>query len=400
MNRVVESRLAEALARAMRAEADALSHRWLDRISARVAIDPNHIFPSEEIIDHVPLLLEGIADYLADPTEEISSDAPVIAKAIELGELRHSQGFGADEILKEYELLGGVLFTFLIRVVDEVEEECGRAELLACAHRLFRAIAVVQQVTTNHYLRLTEERVREREERLRGFNRTVSHQLKNRLGAVMGAAEMLGEDWIRQNPPQFERFIQIVSSNAVAMEAILKDLLALSRMDPDAMQNRNVLLPEAVAEVVRQLREPSAEAGVQIRILQDLPEVEVNAPVVELCLNNYLSNAIKYHDPEAAEPWVEIGGERCPIEDGEEIVVYVRDNGIGVPEALREQLFRRFFRAENATTEGVEGTGLGLSIVRETAESLGGRAWAEFEGDRGSVFRFSLPLRSETPTSS
>jgi signal transduction histidine kinase len=73
-------------------------------------------------------------------------------------------------------------------------------------------------------------------------------------------------------------------------------------------------------------------------------------------------------------------------------VIRVRDNGLGVPERDRDRLFERFFRAHTASTSGIEGTGLGLSIVRETAESLGGKAWAEFpEGE--SVFAFSLPCR-------
>jgi signal transduction histidine kinase len=63
-----------------------------------------------------------------------------------------------------------------------------------------------------------------------------------------------------------------------------------------------------------------------------------------------------------------------------------------VPAELRERLFERFFRAESPISKEVEGTGLGLSIVQESVEALGGRAWAEFDGERGSVFKFSLPL--------
>jgi signal transduction histidine kinase len=77
---------------------------------------------------------------------------------------------------------------------------------------------------------------------------------------------------------------------------------------------------------------------------------------------------------------------------GCELVVRVRDNGLGVPDRERERLFERFFRAEDARTSGVEGTGLGLSIVRDTVESIGGRAWAEFE-TQGSTFAIALPCR-------
>jgi signal transduction histidine kinase len=75
--------------------------------------------------------------------------------------------------------------------------------------------------------------------------------------------------------------------------------------------------------------------------------------------------------------------------------VYVRDNGIGVPVAARPRLFEQFYRAHGETVTEIGGTGLGLSIVRETAESLGGRAWAEFPDSGGSLFAFSLPSRRE-----
>jgi signal transduction histidine kinase len=84
------------------------------------------------------------------------------------------------------------------------------------------------------------------------------------------------------------------------------------------------------------------------------------------------------------------------IRDGDpcEVVVRVRDNGLGVPEEARAQLFRRFFRAHEGTVTGEEGTGLGLAIVRETIESVGGRAWAEFDPVEGSVFAISFPCNT------
>jgi signal transduction histidine kinase len=390
----VNCRLAGALAVRMRENREELTRRWLDRIAARVDLDPNKVFPTDELLDHVPLLMDKIADYLENPSDEITADAPVTGKAIELGELRWAQGFDAHEILKEYEILGGVLFAFLVRTVDEVDEECSRAELLSCAHRLFRAVSVIQQMTTMHYLRLAAERVNEREQRLRGFNRMVTHEMKNRIGSMLGAGQLLADPEIATNDAQRARFAQMVVQNAEGMQVLLENLLELSRVDTSSRQQRNVLLPRVAAEVCRQLRDMAGARQVQVRI-RDLPEVEVNAAAVELALSNYLSNAIKYSDPEVDERWVELratlgneaGGPAC------ELVIEVTDNGLGVPMDKREGLFSRFFRAHGDTVTGVEGTGLGLSIVRETVEGLGGRAWAEFDAERGSRFYTALPCR-------
>jgi signal transduction histidine kinase len=399
MDITINCRLAAALADHLRAERANLTLRWLDRIAARVAIDPNRIFPTETLLNHVPLLIDGIADYLEDPAMEITADVPVIGKAVELGELRFSQGFAAHEILKEYEILGGVLFAFLVRTVDAIEEPCTRGELLACAHRLFRAVVVIQQVTTTHFLRAVSERVNEREERLRSFNRTVSHELKNRISALLGAGQLLQEEVISADAQQRDRFARMVVENAEAMQSLLENLISLSRTDTEVRQQRHVLLPNAVAEVVRQLREMAKAYAVNVRVEEGMPPVEVNAAAVELCLTNYLSNAIKYSDPRKVERWVAVRGWIATGELGyDEVVVEVRDNGLGVEPRSRDRLFERFFRAPGNTVTGVEGTGLGLSIVRETMESVGGRAWAEFHDTDGSRFLLALPCRrSRTP---
>ena len=391
----VNCRLAVALAARMRENREDLTRRWLDRIAARVAVEANRVFPTDEMLDHVPLLMDGIADYLEDPADEITADGSVSGKAIELGALRFEQGFDAHEILKEYEILGGVLFAFLVRTVDEIEEPCTRGELLACAQRVFRAVSVIQQVTTTQYLSEVGREVQEREERLRSFNRMVSHELKNRIGAVLGAGQLLAEPLIAASDDKRARFSAIVVENAEAMQDVLENLIELSRMDSTKVgQQRNVLLPEAAFEVTRQLRDMAHARGVYVRLDSSLPRVEVNAAATELCLSNYLSNAIKYSDPAKAERWVEVRGAiRRDMEEGDcELVIEVEDNGLGVPQDNREGLFQRFFRAHGATVTGVEGTGLGLSIVRETVEALHGRAWAEFH-EGGSKFCFALPCR-------
>jgi signal transduction histidine kinase len=394
MEITVNCRLAEALAQRMHGAKEDLTRRWLDRIAARVTIDPNRIFPSDDLLDHVPVLISGIADYLQNPADEITADIPVVAKAIELGELRFSQGFPAPQLLKEYEILGGVLYSFLIRSVDEIDEPCTPSELLACGHRLFRAVSIIQSITTSQFLRLLDDRIREREERLRGFNRMVSHELKNRIGVVLGASQLLTEEWIRNDAEQLAKFAGIVVDNAEEMQTMLQNLMELSRTDVDVRQQRHVLLPEAAAEAARQLRTFAESHGVEIRIRPDVPPVEVNAAVVELCLSNYLSNAIKYCDPASEERWVEVGGSIELSETGEaELVVRARDNGLGVPEEARPRLFQRYFRADREREYLVEGTGLGLSIVRETIAQLGGRTWAEFGPGAGSTFCFSLPCR-------
>lgn len=386
--------LRATLANRIRASREDIVHRWLDRINARVSIEKNEVFPTDELINHVPLLLDGVADYLEAPEQELNASSPVTAKAMELGALRHAQGFDAYEILKEHEILCGIIFTTLRPAIEELGDKVTAADAIECWEQIGQAVELIRQATVAHFLRLAAESVSEREGRLRRFNRMVAHELKNRVGAVRGAGHMLEEPWLAEEERQ--RFQRMILDNAEGLQAVLGNLESLSRLESDARQRKNVLLPQAAAEVVRQLRDAAQARRVDVEIADDLPPVEVDAAAVELCLTNLVSNAIKYADTSQDRPWVRISGELVyPNHLYGELIVRVQDNGVGVPLKSRERLFEQFYRAHSQTVTEAEGTGLGLSIVRETAESLGGRAWAEFPEQGGTVFAFCFPSRRE-----
>jgi signal transduction histidine kinase len=386
--------LAARLAARLRAARTDVVRRWLDRIIARVTIDPGNVFPTDELLNHVPILVDGIAEYLERGESVVEGDVPIDAKAMELGALRHSQGFDAYEILKEHELLAAVLYAFLREVLDDVGPASPDA-VAFCWQRVAEVTEHIRQATMTHFLRISAEQVRLREERLRRFNRMVSHELKNRIGAIRGASSLLAEPWLEA--AQTAKFLRIIGQNAEGLQRVLENLIALSRIDADSRQQRNVLLPQATAEVVRQLRDAAKLGGVEVRVDPTMPAVEVDAAAVELCLANYVSNAIKYADRDKPERWVDISAELVVSTAARpgELLVRVRDNGLGVPVDGRARLFEQFFRAHGETVTGIEGTGLGLSIVQETVASLGGRVWTEFPDEGGSVFGFSLPSRRE-----
>lgn len=386
--------LAVTLADRLRDQRDGLTKRWLVRIAERVALTPQRIFPSDDLIDHVPLLLLGIADYLEDPARPVVADTPVMAKAMELGALRYAQGFDEHQLLKEYEILGGILFQFLANEVDQIDTDCTRTELVQCAGRIFQAIALIQQATTTQFLMLARAQIAEREDRLRTFNRALTHELRNRIGAALGAAQIMEMPEIEAVERQ--RLNDVVLRNIESMRGVLDNLLVLTGVPVESRQHRNVQLPEAAQEAARHVRAAARARAVAIRIDPLLPQVEVSAAAVELCLTNLLANAIKYADPSASERWVEVRGRVTSRDDApEEVVVEVVDNGLGVPPDARARLFQRFFRAHESAMPDIEGTGLGLSIIRDTVGALGGRAWAEFP-PKGSLFAFTLPCRRGT----
>lgn len=386
-------KLAATLADGLRSAKQELVTQWLDRISARVAISTKRVFPTHELLNHVPLLIEGIAGYLKRPERDINSKAPVVAKAMELGALRHAQGFDAYEILKEYEMLGEIIFDNLAMSADRIPQDVPRRDFLACWQRTGQAIELIRQATMSHFLRLSAAQINERENRLRRFNRTVAHELKNNINAISSASTALTESWFDE--AQRKQLEAVIAKNAESLTRVLANLDSMSRSQSDSRQGRNVLLPDVASEAVQELKEAAQAKGVDVRISDDLPSIEVDAATVELCLMNYVSNGIKYSDSAKGERWVAIEAtvQGPDTEKDREVIIRVSDNGIGVPADSRRQLFQEFYRAHPDTVTGADGSGLGLSIVRETVESIGGRAWAEFPGATGSVFAFALPAR-------
>lgn len=392
MSAAQPSPLALALARRLRDSRAELTARWLSRIVDRVSVDPNRVFPTDDLLDHMPLLLDGIASHLEDPSRTIAGHGAVTDRARELGALRFTQGFSEHELQKEYELLGGILHAFAERVAAEHQPPATAQEALECAHRLFHAIALIQQATTSRFLEHTVAQLAEREERLQAFNRAITHEIRNRVGVTLGAGRLL------QMPamPDDKRaeLADVVVRNANGMQMVLENLLELSRARLPARQQRHVRLPDAAAEAARQLRDAAQRRGVVVRLDDSLPAVEVNAAAVELVLANLISNGIKYSDPEKDERWVEVRGRVELDADGTpcQLRLEVVDNGLGIPAEARERLFERFFRAHEKLSPGVEGTGLGLNIVREVLEGIGGQVWAEFP-PTGTVFVIAMPCR-------
>jgi signal transduction histidine kinase len=384
--------LATILAAALRESRNQLTARWLERLVARVDLPANRVFPTDDILDHMPLLIAGIADDLQDTGRPINADSEVVHRAMELGGMRHSQGFDEYEILKEFEILGGILFTFLAERVANDPASYSAEEVLSATSRVFRALSVVQQAAVSHYTQLMKARVSEREGRLRGFNRALTHEFRNRIGAAMGASQIL--DLPNLGDEERSKLTGVIIANMNSMQIVLENLVELTNLEFDARQQRHIRLPEAVRESIRHLRDMATSRGVAIEVATEMPEVEVPAAAVELSLTNLISNAIKYADMEEPRRWVRLTSRITPAETGEpcEVTLDVSDNGIGVPAADQSRVFERLFRAANAEASGAEGTGLGLSIVRETIQALGGRVLASFDG-KGTTFTVSLPCR-------
>jgi len=224
----------------------------------------------------------------------------------------------------------------------------------------------------------------EKNDELEQFTYTVSHDLKAPIITIKGFLGFLGEDVRSGNQTRIDSDIARITEATDKMHRLLNELLELSRIG--RMTNPPVLVPlgELVVEAVEILQGRLQTHPVQLTIAEDLPVVQGDRQRLLVVFQNLIDNAAKFSAGQTA-PVVEIGAE-----DGgdNELVVFVRDNGIGIQPEHHERIFGLFNKLDPAA----EGTGVGLALVKRIVEFHGGRIWLESEVGKGTTFYFTLPM--------
>ena len=236
-----------------------------------------------------------------------------------------------------------------------------------------------------------EARVTERTAELEAANReletfsySVSHDLRAPLRAIDGYSRLLAEEHTRSLDAEAQSFLASIRAGARAMNQLITDILAYSRLERRARRDETIAVRELVLSVLAERAEAIAAAGAKIHV--EVPDIEIRADRggLDMALRNLLDNAIKF-SRKAAPPVIEIG---CAVEDAR-IVLSVKDNGIGFDMKFHDRVFELFSRLERA--EEYEGTGVGLSMVRRALLRMGGQARAESAPGRGATFFLELP---------
>lgn len=222
----------------------------------------------------------------------------------------------------------------------------------------------------------------------RDFVANVSHELKTPVTTLKGCVETLS-DSAHLDKHDADRFLAMMRRHVERLDAIIEDLLTLSRIEHDAEQGRIVAEPGAVCTVLREALQAFAKAAeaknisVDVRCSDDLV-VPINAQLLEHAVGNLIDNAIKYSDP----------GTRVDVSAviaGEFVEIAVADQGPGIEKRHLDRIFERFYRVDSARSRGLGGTGLGLSIVRHAVLAHRGTVSVESTPGRGSVFRIRIP---------
>jgi signal transduction histidine kinase len=217
---------------------------------------------------------------------------------------------------------------------------------------------------------------------LEQFAYVASHDLQEPLRMVAAYTQLLSERYKGKLDENADKYIHYAVDGATRMQALVKDLLAFSRV---GRQGREAQLTESSALVdgaAKNLQAAIHESGARVEYA-DLPAIVADASLLTQVFQNLIGNAIKFR---GSEPIViRITAEKTK----QETVFSIADNGIGIALEHSELVFAIFKRLH--TREEYPGSGIGLSICKKVVEQHGGRIWVESEPGRGCTFRFTLP---------
>jgi two-component system phosphate regulon sensor histidine kinase PhoR len=223
----------------------------------------------------------------------------------------------------------------------------------------------------------------------RDFISNISHELRTPLAALKALVDTL-RDGALEDPPAAERFLNRMETEVDALTQMVQELLELSRIESGRAPLHLVPVPVSgvVLPPVERLRPQAERAGLTLTVTlpPGLPSVLADAERVQQVVTNLVHNAVKFTPP---------GGQVTVSAEGaeDEVVIKVRDAGVGIPLDALPRIFERFYKADRARSGG--GTGLGLAIARHIVQAHGGRIWVESVEGHGSTFYFSLLVAGE-----
>lgn len=363
---------------------------WIELLKERVGTRTVASLPEQALRNHIPVVLQSIAEFLMVPAEAVR--ARTLGHLRLHAQLRHEQGYDIQELLIEFDFLTNLVFArtrgFLAEFADAEPGEV--AEVFSLLSTGMRAVSFV---TVGIYRERENDLGRDLSRRLQEVADTISHELSTPLNAIALGTTMLAKDEVASSAEDRQRYLGLVRESISRSKDLLESVRMLALSEGARTEERWQSLSGVAGKVTRQLHDYALEQGVRIEV-GELPAADVDAVRVGLALLNLVGNGIKYRDAEKDEAWVRV--EATWTEDevaGCVVELKVEDNGVGIPGDLRAHVFQRHFRGHPELGEGL---GLGLSLASRTLAQIGGTLeLSETEVGVGTSFLLSVRARPE-----
>ncbi len=296
---------------------------------------------------------------------------------------------------KNHDYVGYIIV--LIDVTREIEMDQMKSQFISnVSHELRTPVTISPMFTKNHdyvgYIIVLIDVTREIEmDQMKSqFISNVSHELRTPVTVLRSYIDTLYSYGDEFDEKTKKEFIETLNTEIIRLNSMVNDILDFSRLDSNAKIEKDEndisqLVDACVSQVQVLLKEHNLKIEVEKDI--DIPLLMFNYNSIARALTNYLSNAIKYA-PQDSTIKVRLYKEL----ENNQVIVTVRDEGIGIAPEFQKKVFERFYRVENKT-HSVKGTGLGLHLVKTTIEKHHfGHVFVNSQPGHGSTFGFSLPI--------
>ena len=220
---------------------------------------------------------------------------------------------------------------------------------------------------------------------LEAFSYSVSHDLKAPLRAIIGFSQIIVEDYHSDIKPEVKRYLGLINDNAENMAKLINELLNLSKMGRAAMRIQQINLNEIAERCKNEILNGIKNRKVTFRI-HPMPLVKADKTLMHQVMLNLISNAVKFTAMKS-DTIIEVGSTK----KNNEVIFYVKDNGIGFDMKYVDKVFSVFQRLHS--TEEFQGTGIGLSIVQRVIHKHNGKIWIKSKINKGTTVYFMLKIK-------
>ncbi len=228
------------------------------------------------------------------------------------------------------------------------------------------------------------EALRAKEEMLQN----VSHELRTPLTMIRGYSELMEEEALGPLTPEQREAIHVMLRHVERLHFMVDRLLLLRSLDEISLEPEEIHLPAWLREIQAAWQHRVHEQGVNVvlDVVEDIPPLMADRRLMTAVMDNLLDNALKFCSE----------GDTITLRArvvGNEIILCVQDEGVGIPPDQLDRIFDRFYQVSSGLSRRYGGMGIGLALCKQIVEMHGGRIWAESEGEgKGATFCVALPL--------
>lgn len=280
------------------------------------------------------------------------------------------------------------------QVMEAVEDCARRLEDLNANLEHTVAERTAELLSANAELEQANAELKRLENLKDEFLANTSHELRTPLNSIIGISESLIDGATGKLSQQTSANLAIIANSGRRLFNLVSDILDFSQILSEklTLQLKSVGLREVVEIILVLCRPLVGNKDLQLvnAIARNTPPIRADEDRLQQILYNLVGNAIKF----TAQGKVKIAAHQLPGTD--ELVISIKDTGIGIPEDKRDRIFESFAQGSGFTAREYGGVGLGLSVTKKLIESHGGSIWLESELGKGSQFNFTLPLAAET----